>query len=639
MIVKKIPAHRDKRHVGVRRAKHVRDLVDYMRSPEKESPLREHLVAYMASQGLSDGPERLIHIGARNFVSVDLEGQRAEMMAVAQAAVRTTNPIDHWLLSWREGEIPTAQQVDEAVELFVDRLGMANHQVIYAVHGDTHNRHCHIALNRYDPIIRKVITIHKGYWREASHRAVAEIVARFGWEAEPNARYEWIDGAAEMSAAALARVNEGVKPLRAGASMIEIQTGYRSAQRIAQDEAWPIIREASSWDQIHAGLACRGMTYDPVGTNGAILKVGKAGVKASDVSRYASIKKLEGRLGSFQPRPAGLKVSPREQSDRFAGAFRADEFRQQTLTWKNASPEERKKGNLVRPPENLETFLHQHGEHHSAESWRQGNRDLVGIPIFEAAHQPAHAFVDRVGDYIGERCAEGMRYARKGEGTAFIDMGTKIAVLPCSDEALLAALQLAVQRFDGRVRVIGDDAMQQRVWKLAIKHGLHGSLASHPPDGVQLPRTDPVVTSVTASTDVGTDRPAPIGPPEEREVRRSLSEQQRGGGIVAQAQALRHSSASANARSQRPANTDSAQKPIAEVAVTSVTERRGGIVDQARSIALQGDGPLNDKDARPPEGSDFPGGRVRGVRPRSIAKGPNDLRPAQPFPPSKDRGR
>lgn len=44
--------------------------------------------------------------------------------------------------------------------------------------------------------------------------------------------------------------------------------------------------------------------------------------------------------------------------------------------------------------------------------------------------------------------------------------------MPGSDEALLAALKLAIVRFDGKVRVNGDDEVKQRTLALAKQHGL-----------------------------------------------------------------------------------------------------------------------------------------------------------------------
>jgi hypothetical protein len=37
------------------------------------------------------------------------------MIALAEEATRSKDPVDHWLLSWKEGEQPTHAQCREAV--------------------------------------------------------------------------------------------------------------------------------------------------------------------------------------------------------------------------------------------------------------------------------------------------------------------------------------------------------------------------------------------------------------------------------------------------------------------------------------------------------------------------------------------
>jgi hypothetical protein len=473
MIVKKIPALPSDRRGGSARAKHVRALVDYMRSPEKENELREYLVAYMASQGLGDGPERLIHIGARNFVCEDLDGQRAEMMAVAQAAVRSQNPIDHWLLSWREGELPSSAEVDEAVAMFVEDLGLARHQCIYAVHGDTHNRHAHIALNRYDPGTGKVVTINKGFTREAAHKAVARIVHRFGWQPEREARYVMEGGCAVLSEAARTKLESGIRPLKAGAAALEVRTGYRSAQRIAQEDALPILLSAGSWPELHAALARKGIAYDPVGTNGAVLVIEGEGVRASDVSRKATIGAIAKRLGPFHPREAEVAIAQRDvTADVLPKAFRADEFRKDRARWRQTDRHERKRVGLRRPPNDLETWLHRAKEIWFAERWRNRSQPAPLELAFTGALSPTYTTLPEIDGYRAYRWAGGVRYARAGEGTAFVDQGARVTVLPGSDEALLAALRLSIAKFDGKVQVTGSVEFRKRTFDLAVRHGL-----------------------------------------------------------------------------------------------------------------------------------------------------------------------
>jgi MobA/VirD2-like, nuclease domain/TraI-like middle domain/Large polyvalent protein-associated domain 7 len=505
MIVKKIPARRDSRHAGTRRAKHVRDLVDYMRSPEKESSLRDYLVTYMASQGLHDGPERLIQLGARNFVCEDLEGQRAEMMAVAQAAVRTRNPIDHWLLSWREGEFPSAEQVDETIDIFVKELGLSAHQCIFAVHGDTHNRHIHIALNRYNPVTGKVVTINKGFYKEAAHKAVARIVDRFGWTPEAEARYLIENGEPVLSDAATARKEAGKASISNAAAAFEVRTGYRSVQRIAQAEAVPIILAARSWAELHAGLANIGITYEVAGSNGAVLTIGEEGVRSSQVSRRISRTGLERRLGQFRPRASELRIAPRPpEVDRFPEAFRADEYREIRRQWDAADKTERT--GLQRPAANFEAWLHEEGETWIAEQWRKRGPRLDDLCSFEGSPATEPGGVGTIRGFQPYECCEGIRYARDGEGTAFIDRGDRITVLTeKSDEALLAALELAIHKFDGKVRIKGNKQIRRQIEAIAERYGLeHCIIPEH--DGTKTneahrgPSIASKVDGVTAAT-------------------------------------------------------------------------------------------------------------------------------------------
>jgi hypothetical protein len=55
------------------------------------------------------------------------------MIALSQEAVRSKDTINHYVLSWREGEQPSPEQVEEAVSIFMDELGWKDHQAIYGL--------------------------------------------------------------------------------------------------------------------------------------------------------------------------------------------------------------------------------------------------------------------------------------------------------------------------------------------------------------------------------------------------------------------------------------------------------------------------------------------------------------------------
>jgi ribosomal protein S12 len=144
-----------------------------------------------------------------------------------------------------------------------------------------------------------MIEINGGFTREAAHQATALIVDRFGWQAEADARYSVVNGRLVTAASAAARQKEGRKPLSPKATSFENRTGYRSAQRIVQEDAVPRIKAARSWSDLHATLAEVGIRYDVVGTNGVTLTVDDERVKASSIDRAITRTQVEKRLSPY----------------------------------------------------------------------------------------------------------------------------------------------------------------------------------------------------------------------------------------------------------------------------------------------------------------------------------------------------
>jgi hypothetical protein len=74
-----------------------------------------------------------------------------EMEAVALENTRSSDPVFNYILSWRENEIPSREQIDGAVEITLKELGLEMCQVHYASHRNTDTIHVHICVNRIDP--------------------------------------------------------------------------------------------------------------------------------------------------------------------------------------------------------------------------------------------------------------------------------------------------------------------------------------------------------------------------------------------------------------------------------------------------------------------------------------------------------
>ena len=274
MIVKKV----DNPDQSSTKAERIRALTNYILSPERENKT-----------------EKCVYAGARGFICQTPHAQQREMIALAQAAVRSPDPISHWILSWSEGEQPTLAQVEEIVTIFLTVMGLVDHQVVYGLHADTDNWHLHLAINRVHPVTEKVVKPNRGFDKDAAHRAIAEIEAKQGWAHESGSRYVTLENGEIARAGSEERTEPGQR-----ARDFERRYGEKSAERIAIEAVPDILARATSWFEFHEFMASAGLRYEQKGS-GALVWVGDQPIKASAASRGASLKKLIARFGPYEP--------------------------------------------------------------------------------------------------------------------------------------------------------------------------------------------------------------------------------------------------------------------------------------------------------------------------------------------------
>ena len=219
-----------------------------------------------------------------------------EMEALALENTRSADPVFNCILSWRENEMPSHGQADEAVQIVLRELGLEGCQVHYALHRNTENLHMHICVNRIDPETYRARDPAHGWTKKALEKAARKIELAQGWEIERSGRYI-VTADGEI----LEKPNRDVVKLSQTARDIEAHTATKSAERIAVETAAPIIRESKSWGELHKRLAEQGIGFGRKGS-GAILMVGKTIIKASAAGRDISLSKLEKRLGAFHER-------------------------------------------------------------------------------------------------------------------------------------------------------------------------------------------------------------------------------------------------------------------------------------------------------------------------------------------------
>lgn len=257
---------------------------------------------------------QVLYVGLQKLSSP--ESAAVEMEALAADNVRCKDPVFHFILSWRETELPTPGQADQAVNIALKELDLQDCQALWALQADTENRHVHVVVNRIDPETGRAIQPAGNWTYKALERAARKIELSQGWEVERTGRYAVTeDGRIEAK-----ETKSGLRGISQTARDIEAHTATKSAERVAREVATPIIRSAQSWEEMHRKLEEVGIAFERKGS-GAVLRIGGDVVKASRVGRDLSLSKLTERFGEY--READLKEVPR--SSRVSRVFREPE--------------------------------------------------------------------------------------------------------------------------------------------------------------------------------------------------------------------------------------------------------------------------------------------------------------------------
>ena len=459
------------------------------------------------------------------------EGQKAEMLALSQEAVRSKDTVNHYVLSWHEGEVPSPEQIEQAVDVFLSELGLSEHQAIFGVHIDTDNRHLHIAVNRVHPDTLKVIKPNKGFDIEAAHQAIARIEHLQGWKREERGRYQ-VEAGGELARdeASKAKPRQPSQPKRD----MEQRTGEKSAERVAIENAPGIVKSARSWEELHHRFAVAGMRYEKTGS-GATIFIGEVGVKASSADRGASLAQLQKRFGPYEApdvsRPvaerksepikhgvpgwetyiagrkahsraresATIELRQRHQAERKQLAAWQRDHRHELLMrtdWQGKGPlrnawqsivaaeqaaakavlaerQTRERHQLrqrFQPYPDLERWHHQQKNPHLAEQWRYRDHELPGMQGEGDDRPRPHGIAAYAYTIQGRE----VHYSRKTSAPgdiAFIDRGRRIEIQDWrSRESVLAALQLSHEKW-GSITVTGNEQYKALCAELAAEHG------------------------------------------------------------------------------------------------------------------------------------------------------------------------
>lgn len=485
------------------------------------------LIQYVAV-GVKNGRQIEKIRASGSFNILDLSTAAAEMEACAHANPRCPSPAMHFMMSWRPGENPADQQIRDAVWHALNRLGLTECQVVWGVHDDTDCIHVHVAVNRVHPETYRAIDPAHGWTKNELERACREIEVVQGWEIETRGKYAVVDGQVVTVEKA-----KHEKRVSQPARDFEARTGERSAERIAIDEAAPIILSAVTWAELHIKLAAIGARYLTKGS-GAILAIGETHVKASKAHRDATLSKLTKRLGGFEPAQESLQVVTRAPQPIKPMPGIWSDYAEARVTVKTGRKRARQKlaRTLRRQFQELKAlqyaerrdfynqdWLGRGYEMHTARSrlaarhaaqrvslreQQQAQRQAVSkhwrlISFREALAQNrkqpelAHAVLDALRHKkpiaalygpdvpakpidIRSFTSQAQRHSviyRSVSGASFVDFGRKILVQSHEDvSAILAALQVAAQKWGGKVTIGGPEPYQRLAIRLALAEGI-----------------------------------------------------------------------------------------------------------------------------------------------------------------------
>ncbi|MEM8519033.1 relaxase/mobilization nuclease domain-containing protein [Janthinobacterium sp. CAN_S7] len=136
-------------------------------------------------------------IAVRTHRVNDISTAVAEMNAVSKKNTRCKDPAYHIILSWPEHENPAPDKIFDAAEHALKALGLAEHQYVLAVHGNTDNMHCHIAVNRIHPDTFQ--SRHIEWAKKTLHLAARESELQHGWTHDNGIYLVKVDGHGKKS--------------------------------------------------------------------------------------------------------------------------------------------------------------------------------------------------------------------------------------------------------------------------------------------------------------------------------------------------------------------------------------------------------------------------------------------------------
>lgn len=269
------------------------------------------LASYISEPKLK-GDERIEEVWLNNFEGDETDWEVGSILVSARHKTKADFEKDmtyHLIVSFtpEESEKLDSEALKKIGQQIAESIELGKHERISAVHGDTKNKHMHMAINLLDEHNRYKEP-YKAY--VALKQIRQEIEAEHGFEGR--AKDNRAAGKPQLS-------EENTK--RASHSNMNSFEGWLK-EHVAEDLKKTINQEGASWSAVHKQLKLKGAELRKRGAGFVFSHESeKFFVKASSIDRGFSFKKLTDQLGEFEE-PRGLDVveSEKRYKSHFVGS-------------------------------------------------------------------------------------------------------------------------------------------------------------------------------------------------------------------------------------------------------------------------------------------------------------------------------
>ncbi len=424
------------------------------------------------------GGERVLYRGSNAVMSDTPIGIAEEMRQTADIAQARDNrvsadPFEHFIFSFESHDKVGEQEIRRCIQIAAEHLGVRLHQYTWGAHRDTDNTHIHFMVSRVNPIAFKALDIKFPVLQ--AEQIGARINHELGMKPMIKNRY---------------RVNEQTKQVERVKSV-----AVPKPERLED-----IINTSQSWTEFHERTYQAGIQYEKKGS-GALIN----GDKASNVGRNATMVMLTKMWGDFEVSPYILapKVSQEiverqqrqerkaerkdershllteQKAERHRIVLEAKSIKQSLLSDQALSHEERESKIKMNAEDQsmklAETRAQQRAERQKLTQQLNNTLPLIDFRRSELiVSGPISSLpCNDIGNFIAFRIGAEVEYKQLGsEVVSFADKGSLFVVRECSDESVLAVLELGAGKWGKELSVIGNNEFKFQVIRLAVAHSI-----------------------------------------------------------------------------------------------------------------------------------------------------------------------